>query len=497
MLNRYGLLPCFTALMVSTSVASGQPQLPPGFQSVVMSPQLSAPTAMAFAPDGRIFIAQKGGIVRVVQNGNLLATPFIDLSAEVNNAGDRGMLGIALDPNFATNRMVYLLYTVDPVAGSPDESAFEATFGRLTRYAGTAASNGAVADASTRTVLLGATPTTGIPVCWSSHTIGALRWGLDGSLFVSAGDGARYETTDSGGQTPGCLSYMTAAEDVGAFRAQMLNSLAGKILRINPANGQGYSSNPYFNGNFSATRSKVWVYGVRNSFRFAVRPGTPSPGAIFSGDVGWDFREELSFAPAGANLGWPCYEAFSLAPNYPGLSPPNGACSTIETPGNPGSLNFPLISYHHSNPSLSVPSGTIGQSLTAGVFGGNTYPGAFRGLFHADFLQGWIRVLKVDAANEYVGVVPFATDANGAVDFAIDPLTGDMCMLEYGGSRVVRFHSTIGPGDVNADGVVNVADLLGVIGGWGPCNNPPCDSDANGDGTTNVQDLLEVIGNWD
>jgi len=474
--------------------------VPAGFEAVVMSPALDSPTAMAFAPDGRIFIAQKNGIVRVVQDGNLLPEPFIDLTQEVGDAGDRGLLGIALSPDFATNRQVYLLYTVDPSYGAPDESGFEASYGRLTRYTGTIASNGSVANTTLRAVVLGQTSATGIPICWSSHTIGALRWGLDGSLLVSAGDGARFEGMDAGDQTPDCLSYLPAGHDVGAFRAQLLNSPTGKILRINPVDGRGLPDNPYFDeGNPDLVRSKVWVNGLRNPFRFTVRPNTPAPGAVFVGDVGWNTHEELSYAPKGANMGWPCYEAFSDSPMYPFANPPAGGCSTIEAPGNPGPLTFPLMSTHHSNPASSVPPGSLGQAIVCGVFSpNNNYPQPFRrGLFIADFSQGCINVLQVDDDQNFIALHDFATGANGPTDFAVDPLTGDVCVLELMGSRVVRFHNTVEfvPSDINQDGVVDVSDLLAVIGGWGPCPSP-CPVDVNSDGITNVEDLLEVIGHW-
>jgi len=474
--------------------------VPPGFEAIVMSPAVNEPTAMAFAPDGRIFIAQKNGIVRVVQDGQLLPTPFIDLRPEVGDAGDRGLLGIALSPEFATNRQVYLLYTVDQIEGAPDEPPFEASYGRLTRYTGTIASNGSVANTTLRAVVLGQSPLTGIPVCWTTHTVGALRWGHDGSLLVSTGDGARFEGMDDGDQTPGCLSYMPDSHDIGAFRSQLLDSPAGKILRINPSNGNGLADNPYFDGDLTSVRSKIWVYGLRNPFRFAVRPGTPAPGEIFVSDVGWNTHEELSYAPVGANMGWPCYESFFDSPSYPQATPPSGGCSTLESPGNPGVVTFPLISGHHSNPANSVPAGFLGQAFACGVFSpNNNYPAPFRrGLFVGDFINGWIKVLQVDGDNNLVALHHFATGADGPTDFAIDPLTGDVCMLELLGSRVIRFHSTVefSPSDINQDGVVNVDDLLAVINGWGPCQNPPCDSDIDGDGSTNVDDLLQIINNW-
>src|SRR5262245_32844530 len=163
--------------------------LPPEFQSVIMSPVLNGPVGMAFASDGRIFICEQRGVVKVVQNNSVISQ-FIDLQDEVGFAGDRGLLAIALDPSFNVNHYVYLAYTVDPTFGPPEESADEPAFARLVRYTGTSASNGNIANPASRTILIGSTPDTGFPVCNSTHTIGSLRWGLDGSLFLSVGDGA-------------------------------------------------------------------------------------------------------------------------------------------------------------------------------------------------------------------------------------------------------------------------------------------------------------------
>ena len=421
---------------------------------------------------------------------------FIDLQDEVGFAGDRGLLAIALDPNFNTNHYLYMAYTVDPEFGPPEESADEPAFARLVRYTGTSASNGNIADPASRTILIGDAPNTGFPVCNSTHTIGSLRWGLDGSLFLSVGDGAVWQGADQGGITPDCLQYEQPGNDIGAFRAQMLDSINGKILRIDPATGLGLPSNPYYNGDPAAPRSKVWVYGLRNPFRFNVRPGSPSPGSLFIGDVGWSNFEEISSAHAGDNLGWPCYEGVNPSPEYPGFNPPVGGCNTIGSPGNPGTLRPPLIDFHHSNWNLSHPQGPTGQAAVGGVFQvGTNYPAPYRGgFFFGEYIQGWIKVIKADADDDMTDLMNFGDNGHGPVDFAIDPLTGDVCFVSLWDQRVVRIHSTVRAGDVNRDGFVNAGDLLEVINHWGPCSR--CQADLNGNGVVNLGDLLEVINNW-
>jgi len=488
--------------------AAAQIALPAGFEAIPLTPPMEGAVAMAFAPDGRIFIAHQNGLVQVVRNGAIIST-FIDLSQEVNSQIDRGLLGIALDPNFLTNRFVYLLYTVDRFHGEPDGHPAEATFARLTRYRGSLPSGGNVANLTTRTVLIGAVPSAGIPCCWASHTIGALRFGNDGSLFLASGDSARFDFADGGGLTPGCFDpgMFPRAHDVGAFRAQALDSLSGKILRVDPATGGGLPDNPFWDGAATSNRSRVWASGLRNPYRFAVRPGSAAgtPGALYLGDVGWENYEEINVARGGENFGWPCFEGVAATPFYDDLTPPAFGCETIETPGSPGPLAAPLLRWHHAASALSFPANAyVGFCATGGVFAaGNADSGALRdGFFFADHTYGWIKVLRVDANDQFVSLSHFATGAGGPVDFAIDPLTGEVAYLALFAGRVYRIQQVFRGGDLNQDGAVNVADLLVLVSVWGPCPggvpqlDPPCPGDLNGSGNIDVTDLLEVIFNW-
>ena len=490
--------------------AAAQPTVPPEFQAMPMAAPgaLNEPVAMAFAPDGRMFVAERAGVVKVLQGGVVVST-FIDLVQEVNSAFERGLLGIALDPDFLNNRRVYLLYVVDPVPGEPDESADLATFARLTRYEGTLASGGNVANPASRSVLIGAAPDQGFPQCWRTHGACALRFAPDGSLLAGYGDSALYSGVDAGGQTPTCFQppLFGSSQDIGAFRSQMLNSMSGKILRIDPNTGAGLPSNPYFvPENPDALRSRIWLSGLRNPFRFAVRPGTGSathPGTLYIGDVGWSTHEEVTVATTGGgNLGWPCREAFAVTSGYPTIDLPQWDCASIGSPANPGPLINPLISYHHFNSGLSNPpqDGFMGTCVIGGVFHvGNEYPSPYRGAyFFGDNVSGWIRVMRTSASNQLQAIYDFADNANGPTDFAIDPLSGEVCYIALYAGMIFRLHSLIGPGDVDRNGTVNVNDLLQVISTWGPCPNPlTCPADLNVSGQVDVNDLLEVITNWD
>lgn len=503
---------CLLAVTVGlASPADAQVSVPASaFQSIEISPLLNEPVAMAFAPDGRLFIAERAGIVKVVQNGSVIST-FINLTDEVNydpgSDNDRGLLGLALDPNFLSNRRVYLSYSVDPVSGPPDSPGDVATFSRVTRYQGSAASGGNVADNATRTILIGATPPEGIPQCWRSHSTGALRFGADGSLLIAHGDSAIFGPVDSGGGTPQCFTaqlFSGTGQDIGAFRSQMLDSMDGKILRVDPDTGNGISGNPFYNAASPASpRSRLWVSGLRNPYRFNVRPGTgggKSPGTLYIGDVGWNTYEEISAAKTGGeNFGWPCREGFAVNTPYSSVNLPTWGCASIGTPGNPGTLTPPLIAIHHFNANSSVPIGTTGACVVAGAFhSGNSYPSPWRGgFFYADNVTGAIRVLRTNASDVVMGINSFGASGDAVVDFAVDPVTGDVCVLTMFNAHAYRLQSLIGPGDVNRDGTVNVADLLAVITAWGPCSNPlTCPADLNVSGQIDVADLLEVISNW-
>jgi glucose/arabinose dehydrogenase len=235
--------------LASTPSDSPAISLPAGFTTEVVVGGLTSPTTIAYAPDGRLFIGQKDGRVRIFQNGNLLAADFVNISGQVNNYEDRGLLGIAVHPDFPTQPYVYLLFTYDPPGTVADGSG--ARVARLIRFTADSATSYNTAIPSSAVVLLGTnsvlanigapSSNDGVPSCENingyvghvpdclpadskTHTIGTVTFGLDGSLFVGNGDGAQ-------------ASYV----DKRALRTYDLDSLSGKILRIDPLNGTGVS----------------------------------------------------------------------------------------------------------------------------------------------------------------------------------------------------------------------------------------------------------------
>ncbi len=310
--------------------------LPAGFTDQLAVGGWDLAVGVSFAPDGRMFVWEKGGRVWTVINGVRDPAPLIDISEEVGNWRDFGLLGFTIDPDFYNNGYIYLLYVVDyhhlQYFGTPDydplaDQYYTDTIGRLTRYTANAADGFHSVDPGSRTILVGESITTGFPICHQSHGIGTVLFGEDGSLIAGCGDGASYLTTDTGGWVFGSSNtaladgIITTKEDVGAYRAQLVDSLSGKIVRLDPATGDGLSDNPYYDaGAPRAPRSRVWAMGLRNPFRFGLRPGSGSasfPGTLYVGDVGWNTWEELNVCKlAGTNFGWPAFEGMTTMNSY-------------------------------------------------------------------------------------------------------------------------------------------------------------------------------------
>lgn len=276
------------AVMMSADAAAQTLQDVP-----VASGSIPSATTMALAPDGRIFVAEQGGRLRIIKNGQLLSTPF--LTVAVTSSNERGLLGVTFDPGFATNRFVYVYYT----AAAP-------VVNRVVRYTASA-SNPDVADTASATVIFD-----NIPSESGYHNGGAIHFGPDGKLFVAVGEN----------HTPG--------------NAQNTGSLTGKLLRINP-DGSIPAGNPYGNA--------VWAIGLRNPFTFDIQPS----GRIFINDVGASMHEEINEASTqtgGTNFGWPATEGPTSDSRYrtPFHSYTHASGQCAITGGafyDPATVNFP------------------------------------------------------------------------------------------------------------------------------------------------------------
>ena len=306
--------------------------LPPGFIEEDVGEAWDEVAGLTFDENGRAYVWERAGRVWIVENGIKHATPLIDIHDEVGGWRDFGLLGFALHPNFAQNGWIYLFYVVDRHhllhAGSTDydpdaDEYFDATVGRITRYTALASDGFDSVDPASRLVLAGATPDDGCPILYESHGTGSLVFGSDGTLLAGCGDGASYANRDTGSEAGSYYSQaledgiISAKENVGAFRAQVVDSLSGKIWRIDPETGAGVPSNPFYEpASPSSSASRVWALGVRNPYRMTRRPGVGShdpndadPGVIYLGDVGWGAWEDLHVVrEGGQNLGWPAFE---------------------------------------------------------------------------------------------------------------------------------------------------------------------------------------------
>lgn len=337
---------CNSACIALVSFAAAS-ALPPGFVDVPVGDAWNQAVGLTFAPDGRMFVWEKGGRVWNFENGQQAAQPLLDISEEVGNWRDHGCLGFAIDPNFYSNGYIYLLYVVDyhhlinfgtPAYDPQANWYFRDTIARLTRYQCDSATGYRTVLPGSRTILIGDTISNGIAIPHQSHGAGTLVFSPDGTLLISCGDGASYETIDHGGPTGGSSNtaladgIITAAENVGSWRAQLVTSNSGKVLRVDPATGHGVPSNPYYDaGAPQSPRSRVWALGLRNPFRMCLRPGTGvanaalgQPGTLYIGDVGWGWWEELNVCRAPAtNFGWPYFEGLEPRGGYAGANVAN------------------------------------------------------------------------------------------------------------------------------------------------------------------------------
>ncbi|MEO8085647.1 MAG: PQQ-dependent sugar dehydrogenase [Bacteroidota bacterium] len=272
---------------------------PTGFSEVLVANGITNPTIMSFSPDGRLFVAQQSGALRVIKNGALLTKPFITLT--VNSSGERGLLGIAFDPNFAANNFIYLYYTLSSAANN-----------RISRFT----ASGDTVIPGSEVVVLNLDPLSSA----TNHNGGTMQFGPDGKLYVGVG------------------------ENANSANSQNLDTYLGKILRIN-SDGSVPSGNPFTTG--TAQKMRVWEYGMRNPYTLIFQPGI---GKLFVNDVGQSTWEEINNCTTGGhNYGWPTAEGVSANPNFTnpvyvyghGSGGGVGCAITGGTFFNPPSSNYP------------------------------------------------------------------------------------------------------------------------------------------------------------
>jgi glucose/arabinose dehydrogenase len=338
------------------------------------------PVSIKNAGDDRLFVVEQDGVIQILNtDGTTNATLFLNINSRVidlSGSGDeRGLLGLVFHPNYDSNGFFFVNYidnNGDTVISRFSVSNTDAN----------------TADSNSELILLN------IAQPFTNHNGGDMAFGPDGFLYISTGDGG------SGGD-PG-------------NRAQDLNTLLGKMLRIdvdNSSNGKNYSipsDNPFFNDGDATTLDEIWAYGIRNAWKFSFDRQT---GDLWSADVGQNLFEEINMVAStasGINYGWRCYEGNAVFDN--------SDCPDANT------LTFPIAEYSHTN------NGNFKCSITGGFrYRGSAYPN-FNGLyFFADFCSGEIGFLKANGANWDMsfsevfngnGWVTFGEDSNGELYIA-------------------------------------------------------------------------------
>jgi glucose/arabinose dehydrogenase len=446
---------------VQFGVDNSQTMLPQGFQQSTVFAGLDQPTAVRFAPDGRVFVAEKRGVILVFDSvTDTTPTVFADLRTDVLDSWDRGLLGLALDPNFATKPYVYVLYTRDaPIGGTSP------TWNDGCPTPPGATTNGCVASARLARLQANGDHMTGneqvLVDDWCqqfpSHSIGTIQFGPDGALYAGGGDSASWITTDYGqfgsplnpcGDAPvpvGGTQTQPNAQG-GALRAQDIimgndpASLDGSIIRVNPDTGAAMPDNPNASSPDPNTR-RIIATGMRNPFRFTFRPGT---NELWIGDVGWNTWEEIDRVvdprASVTDFGWPCMEGQNRQPGYSALN--LTLCNWVYWFGGG---QRPYYAYNHDAsvvPGDGCPTG--GSSVSGGVFyNGGNYPSKYSGaLFFADYTRRciWAMLPGSNGLPDPNNIVAFATGTAGAyspVDLETGP-GGDLYYVDLTGGTIRR-----------------------------------------------------------
>ena len=388
------------------------------------------PTSAAVTSTGLVFVSEKSGVVKTIspdsEGGWSTPDTVLDLRELVFDSGDSGLIGIAVDPDFADNGFVYVSYVLDD-GGSGDELDRAQQVARFTW-------NGVELDATSRHIVLGSitgpachaienirTPDC-VPLIGSAHTIGDLGFDASGHLLVGVGDGALYVAANG------------LAGRLQTLRAQDPEILAGKILRIDPATGRGVAGNPMYTGDGSSNSSRVLAMGLRNPFRFTVMEDR-----LVLGDVGESSFEELNVVSLSSerdtpvNFGWPCVEGTTVT-SLPGFEQEDSPWHTCVGVRAEGVAEAPAHAYPHSG----------GGSVTAGAFlDSPSYPPGSRGRYlFGDYAQNFMRTAELSSGSEISGSSPLAdsTAADGPVKFFTGPDGLVWVLSIYSGSiRRVRY----------------------------------------------------------
>lgn len=478
------------ALFLVLSSTTGALSLPPGFQARTLPfPEatppswdngLLKPTTLEFAPDGKIFVAERDGrVLEFDSKEDTTPTVVLSILDKVMARGDRGILGMKLDPEYPTKPYIYLSYTYDaPIGGDSslsththyadgaddcnevDNNAVDCLVsGRLARVKidpVTSVAVGGPVDPTSEEVLINS---------WcqqtTSHSIGDIEFDSEGALLMSGGEGASWGTADYGqlGNPCGDPPY-----EGGSLRAQDLKTPAtsgdptdysGSIIRVNRETGAAMPNNPlalnplFAEGHEDVAARRILSQGNRNPYRFTIQPGTSN---VYIGDVGQDHWEEidrLTLPPTGngvTNFGWPCYEGGTggnlAMPNWQGAEQEQNKPFCAFLYNNPSQVTAPFFAYGHvqlsghdahlfpgdaCDPSPGSAIAGLAFYDPSGVAAEDLFPSKYRGaLFFSDAARGCIWTMEEGAGGEPdpSTIANFAIREDGELFNAVDIVQG-------------------------------------------------------------------------
>jgi glucose/arabinose dehydrogenase len=336
---------------------------------------LSSPVDLQFPNDGtgRMFVVQQQGSIRIVANGSLVSTPFLNITAKVSSGGEMGLLGLAFHPQFTQNHLFYVHY--DRTIGGQIQSV-------IAEYH-VSVGDANIADPASERILL----TVDQP--FSNHKGGQMVFGPDGFLYIGFGDGG------SGGDPMG--------------NGQNLQTLLGKMLRIDvnsQSGGRQYAippTNPFAGG---GGMPEIFAYGLRNPWRFSFERGG---SRFFVGDVGQDKYEEIDILESGKNYGWNVMEGMHC------FNPASGC--------NMSGLTMPIAEYSHSE----------GEAVMGGfVYRGSAIPSLAGAYVFGDYISGTMWELVEAPAGMWTRTQLFSTGLNMS-SFGQDA-AGELYVVDYGGN---------------------------------------------------------------
>ncbi|MEU5885144.1 ricin-type beta-trefoil lectin domain protein [Spirillospora sp. NPDC047279] len=511
------LLVPVVAIMAATPPATAAAAVPAGFSEQVVFSGLTNPSNVEFADDGRVFVAEKSGVIKVFDSlADTTPAVYADLRAKVHNYWDRGLLGMALHPDFPTDPRIYVLYTYDGLIGGPFPK-----WGTATSVGDPCPTPpGPTSDGCQVSGRLSALTPSGTAVAeqvliedwcqqFPSHSVGTVAFGADGMLYAGGGDGASFNYTDYGqdvfaesdvtpdnpcGDPPSAVGTALSAPSAqgGALRSQDLRTggdpatLDGGLIRVHPDTGAAAPGNPLSASADPNTR-RLTGQGLRNPFRFTVRPGT---NEIWAGDVGWGTWEEINrvVSPTAGvtNFGWPCYEGSGRQSGYDGAD--LSLCENLYAAGT-GAVAAPYYAYNHGAQVVPGETCTTGSSSIGGLafYPGGNYPAAYDGaLFFSDYSRkcAWAMRAGTDGLPNPSDIITFAT-GYGMTELQAGP-GGDIFAVDYDNGRIIRYvyNATNNPPTavINADRTSGGAPLTVSFDGR-------ASNDADGDPLTYAWDL--------